>query len=90
MTQVLQSTVDGFKIAIGSWIVNLAAFLAMLISIRWPPEYENEVMNRNAKWTFVLLICMHALVCYVKVHALYVTDYFWDKQTLLMLIVVGM
>ena len=33
---------------------------------------------------------MHALVCIVKVHALYYGDYFWDKQTMIMLVVVGM
>ena len=90
MTQLLESTVDGFKIAMGSWIVNLAALFAMLIAIRVPPEYEDDVLDRNAKWTFSMLIFMHALVCLVKVHALYLGDYFWDKQTMIMLIVVGM
>ena len=90
MTQLLESTVDGFKIAMGSWIVNLAALFAMLIAIRSPPHYEDEHLNTNAKWTFTMLILMHAAVCTVKVHALYHGDYFWDKQTMLMLIVVGM
>ena len=90
MTQLLESTVDGFKIAMGSWIVNAAAIFAMIIAIRWPPEYEDESLDTNAKWTFAMLICMHALVCLVKVHALYFGDYFWDKQTMMMLIVVGM
>ena len=90
MPQLLQSTVDGFKIAVGSWIVNLAALLAMLIAIRAPPNYENEDLDRNAKWTFAMLVLMHAISCAVKVHALYIGDYFWDKQTVLMLFVVGM
>ena len=37
-----------------------------------------------------MLLCMHALVCTVKVHALYFGDYWWDKQTMMMLAVVGM
>ena len=90
MTQLLQSTVDGFKIAVGSWIVNLAALLAMLIAIRAPPNYENEDLDRDAKWTFTMLIFMHAITCAVKVHALYIGDYWWDKQTVMMLYVVGM
>ena len=90
MTQLLQSTVDGFKIAMGSWIVNMAALFAMVLSIRWPPEYENEGLNKSAKLLFVALLCMHAFVCIAKVHALYWGDYFWDKQTMLMLFVVGM
>ena len=90
MTQLLQSTVDGFKIAMGSWIVNLAALFAMIIAIRWPPSYEDDDRDRLAKQTFVMLLCMHALVCTVKVHALYFGDYWWDKQTMMMLFVVGM
>ena len=49
MTQLLQSTVDGFKIAMGSWIVNLAALFAMLIAIRWAPPYEDDERDRDAK-----------------------------------------
>ena len=90
MTQQLLSTVDGFKIAIGSWIVNLAALIAMLIAIRCPPDYEDEGLKKNAKWTFFLLILLHALVSSTKLHALYFSDYCWDKQTMLMLFVVGM
>ena len=90
MTQILQSTVDGFKVAMGSWIVNLAALFAMLIAIRVPPEYEDDSLNTCAKWTFFALILMHTIVCIVKVHALYFGDYFWDKQTMVMLLVVGM
>ena len=90
MTQLLESTVDGFKIAMGSWIVNLAALFAMLIAIRIPPDYEDEQLDDSAKWTFFSLLAMHALVCIVKVHALYYGDYFWDKQTMIMLVVVGM
>ena len=89
MTQVLLSTVDGFKIAIGSWIVNLAALLAMLIAIRAPPAYEDPELDEQATWTYVLLVLMHAIMSFVKLWSLYISTYFWDKQTILMLVVVG-
>ena len=89
MTQQLLSTVDGFKIVIGSWIINLAALLAMLIAIRAPPAYDDPYLDKEATWTYCLLILMHAIMSFVKVWSLYIGTYFWDKQTILMLFVVG-
>lgn len=61
----------------------------MLIAIRAPPAYDDPELNEQATWTYVLLIVMHAVMSFVKLWSLYIGTYFWDKQTLLMLFVVG-
>ena len=40
-------------------------------------------------WTYGLLIVMHAITSFVKLWSLYIGTYFWDKQTIMMLFVVG-
>ena len=37
----LLSTVDGFKVILGTWIINATAFLILAFVIR-PPEYEDD------------------------------------------------
>ena len=61
----------------------------MLIAIRWPPAYDDPDLDKTATWTYVLLICMHAIMSFVKLWSLYLGTYFWDKQTIMMLFVVG-
>ena len=61
----------------------------MLVAIRAPPPYDDPVLDKASNWTFVLLIFMHAITSFVKLWSLYFGTYFWDKQTILMLFVVG-
>ena len=71
---------------IGSCIVNIAAFMTMILVIRHPPEYPGDEERTNeAKWLFSFLVIMHAFMAFVKIHALYFSDYWWPKMTLFMI-----
>ena len=61
----------------------------MLIAIRAPPTYEDDFLNKEATWTYSLLVIMHAIMSFVKLWSLYIGTYFWDKQTIMMLFTVG-
>ena len=61
----------------------------MLIAIRAPPAYDDPYLDKEATWTYCLLIFLHAIMSFVKLWSLYLGTYFWDKQTLLMLFTVG-
>ena len=87
----LLSTVDGFKVIMGGWIVNLAALMTLVLAIRTPPDYgddTDEDINRtlHAKLIFSGLVLMHTFLCVVKYLSLHVTRWFWDLLVLLSLI----
>ena len=84
----LLSPTDGFRIAMGPWIINLAALITMLTDC-WPPEYPNDAeREREAKYVFSILVFMHVVMATVKAWSLYYGPYFIDKQIWLMLCVI--
>ena len=85
----LKSVVDGLNIILGSPIVNLACLLTLLLAIRGPPSYPDDPeRDTNAKVTYSMLVLLHACLTFVKTWSLFVSRFFWDKQTLLTLITV--
>ena len=81
------STVDGFKVIMGSWIVNLAALLTLLLAIRSPPDYgEDSQRTYHAKLLFSGLVLIHLFLGIVKYVSLFLSRVFWDWIVLFCLV----
>ena len=75
----------------GSWILNFACIIAIFFNFGiYPAAYDSPTLATRATITFWLLIVTHLVQGVSKVHALYFSDFFWDKQPALMLLTVGM
>ena len=67
----LFSVLDGFAIIVGGVVTHLAALFSLLVVIRVPPEYNDEVKTRGAYEIFVALAVLHVFVCIGKGYELY-------------------
>ena len=70
----------------GTFLVHIAAWLAMSIFIR-PPEYEYEPeRTKEAKMIYWFLLIFHIVMTYIKWHSTFYDKYYWDKMTTFLLI----
>ena len=68
----LISVVDGFNVILGSWIVHIAAFLTLILSIRGAPNYEDDPeKSKQATIVFTALALLHLLLGVAKYISLY-------------------
>ena len=86
----LKSSVDGFKVILGGFALNLVVFLTLIISVR-PPEYPDENKTRQARNLYILLVIYHLCFTVVK----YLSDFiyprfFRDKSAIIMIFAVAL
>ena len=71
----LRSVVDGFKVIIGSFLIHIAALLAMAIAVR-PADYPEDVdRTERAKTTYIYLMVLHAALAVVKYIKMFMNDH---------------
>ena len=86
----LRSLNDGFNVILCTWLIHLAAFIALLTTSP-PPEYENdEDRTAKAKWIFGLLLVMHLVYAIAKWLFLHRTNFFDDKKEIGVILMVVM
>ena len=61
----LKSSVDGFKVVLGGYLLNLVVFLTLVIAVR-PPEYPTEERTNEAKLLYGFLIVYHFAFAVIK------------------------
>ena len=87
----LISVVDGFNVILGSWIVHIAAFLTLILSIRGAPNYEDDPdKSKQATIVFTALVLLHLLLGVAKYLSLYKSTYFNNKMTFFIMLMVFM
>ena len=58
----LKSSIDGFKVMLGSWYINLGVLLTLMIAVR-PPDYDaDETKTKEASNLYIILIAYHFLL----------------------------
>ena len=81
----LKSNLDGFKVIIGPWIVHLAQFLTIIITIR-PPEYlDNEEKTSAASSIYAVLVIGHFFIAALKYCTCHITNVLAPIYTVFML-----
>ena len=81
----LKSNIDGFKVIIGPWIVHIAQFLTIIITIR-PPEYpDNDEKTSAASSIYAVLVVGHFFVAALKLCTSIITNVLAPIYTVFML-----
>ena len=86
----LKSSVDGFKVILGGFCLNLVIFLTLIIAVR-PPEYPDDRRTTQARYLYIMLVVYHLGFCVIK----YLSDfrfpkYFRDKSAIIMIFAVAL
>lgn len=79
--------IDGFKIIIGGFMLNLCMFLTLIISVR-PPDFEDEELTRSAKIIFGSLIPYHLILGFVRYWSMFFGNELRAVISMVMLLVV--
>ena len=67
----LKSSIDGFKVMLGSWYLNLAVLITLIVAVR-PPEYDNDdAKTKEARQLYILLIAYHLVLSVGKYYVEY-------------------
>ena len=61
----LKSCVDGFKVVLGGFVLNLVVCLTLCIGVR-PPKYASESKTNEALWLYAFLVVYHFIFCLIK------------------------
>lgn len=77
---------DGFLIVMGSWVVNLAAFLTMLTAVWNSPEYDDKDRQAEAETIFFCLLVQHVAFAVIKYVTLYHSEIFEKWSTILVIL----
>ena len=86
----LKSSVDGFKVVLGGYVLNLVVFLTLCIAVR-PPQYPTEERTNEAKWLYALLIAYHFIFFLIKLLIMgKAPKYFRDKIALIMICAISL
>ena len=83
----LISTIDGFRVVIGSWMIHIAELLVIIMSLHKPPVYPQEERTTEAAWLFGWLCIMHFIMAAIKLHTMYHSTTIWEIITLCMMAV---
>ena len=55
----IKSSIDGFKVMLGSWYLNLVVLITLIVAVR-PPDYEaDEAKTKEARQLYIILIAYH-------------------------------
>ena len=86
----LKSSVDGFKVILGGFCLNLVIFLTLIIAVR-PPEYSDDRRTTQARYLYIMLVVYHLAFCVIK----WLSDfrfpkYFRDKSAIIMIFAVAL
>ena len=86
----LKSSVDGFKVILGGFCLNLVIFLTLVTAIR-PPEYPDEDRTIQARNLYIMLVIYHLSFTVIK----YLSDiiypkFFRDKSAIIMIFAVAL
>ena len=86
----LKSSVDGFKVILGSITMNLVIFLTLIIAIR-PPEYLDERKTAQARNLYIMLVVYHLSFCLMKfLSDFIIPKFFRDKSSIIMIFAVAL
>ena len=77
---------DGLLIVMGSWMVNLAAFLTLLTAVWYPPEYEDKDRQAQAWTIFFCLLAQHLAFAIIKYVTLYRSEICEKWSTILVIL----
>ena len=84
----LKSSVDGFKVILGSMMLNLVIFLTLIIAVR-PPEYPDERKTTQARNLYIMLVVYHLGFCVISyLSEFIIPKYFRNKSTFTMIFAV--
>ena len=84
----LKSSVDGFKVLLGSTALNLVIFLTLTIAVR-PPEYADERKTTQARNLYIMLVCYHLGFCAINFLSDFVIPkWFRNKSAFIMIFAV--
>ena len=86
----LKSSVDGFKVILGGFVMNLVIFLTLIISVR-PPEYPDADKTKLARNLYIILVVYHFCFTVIK----YLTEFicpriFVERSALIMIFAVAL
>ena len=83
----LISTIDGFRVVIGSWMIHIAELLVIIISLHKPPVYPTEERTTEATWLFCWLCIMHFGMAVIKLDTMYHSTAMWETITICLMLV---
>jgi len=77
----LRSCIDGFRVILGGYIIHLAAFLALVCTIRTPPEYTDDpTKTENARTIFISLAVLHSILFVVRFYGSDIGRQLWSTE----------
>ena len=82
----LDSVIDGFRVIIGGFILNLVALVTIIIAVR-PPEYEDdEELTHTAFVIYITLLVNHLTLAAVRYLSLFQTRLLRDYMVCFMIV----
>lgn len=75
----LKSSIDGFKVMLGSWYLNLAVLITLIVAVR-PAKYDlDDAKTKEARQLYIVLIAYHLVFSAGKYYAEYKSTKFYIK-----------
>ena len=84
----LKNTIDGFKLVIGGFVMNIVLTIAMLCAVRPPTYDDDEARTTEALWTYVYLIFYHLILATIRYWNIFGSNYWRGNITLWMMFAV--
>jgi len=84
----LKNTIDGFKLVIGGFVMNIVLPLTMLIAVRVPTYEDDEAKTKEALYFYIYLIVYHLALAAIRYWSLFMSNWWRENITVCMLVAV--